>query len=181
MIGVDYMKYNTNAQYEIIGRIVDGVQVISYILNDRTSGKHVIMNKSDVDKHAINKNIYNCIGQWYNDKILIKGINCKLNQLDKFDRNGNRIEKAGTKSRDKIVPTILIIGRVIDGRNLVSYVLKYKDGNNLRTATVDKEKVVKLASEGKIINVTTQKLGDKTILRSTQEHSQLSKLPLYRV
>ncbi|MBO5388302.1 MAG: hypothetical protein J6A59_09210 [Lachnospiraceae bacterium] len=173
-------KYNTNAQYEIIGRVVDGVQVISYILRDRNSGKHLIMNKSDVDQHAINKNIYNCIGQWYNNKILIKGINCKLNQLDKFDKNGNRIEKVEAKSKCKVVPTILIVGRVIDGRNIVSYVLKYKDGNSLKTATVDKETVVKLASEGKIINVTTQKLGDKIILRSTQEHSQLSKLPLYK-
>lgn len=174
-------KYNENARYEIIGRIIDGVQVESYILRDRHNGCHIVMNKSEVNTNALAKNIYNCTGQLYNGKIIIKGINCKLNQLDKFDTSGNRLIKTKTRTMKNEKPTMRIIGKVLEGRNIVSYVLNYKDGDEVRTIVVDKETVVKLASNGKIINATTQRLGDKIILRGNQECDQLSKLPIYRM
>lgn len=172
------IKYNINARYEITGRIVDGVKVIGYILLNRLNNQKEIRYTNDVKSLAINKNIYNCSAQVYDGKIILKGINCKLSQLDKYDINGNKIDKQIKNNKKQNKPNIMIVGRIMDNRNIIAYVVKYIKDSQVREISLEKDKVIELASKGKIINATTQMLDGKIILRGLGDN--LSKLPLHK-
>lgn len=169
--------YNIGARYEIIGRITERTSVIAYMIKDNHSGGKIYpMEKSVVEQLALNKQIYNCSGQIYGNIVNLKGINCKLNQLPRYDKFGNRVTE-NNKGKRKVVADLELVGKVQRGRVISDYIL-------ISLAKPDKpfklprDMVIKLAQEGRIINAKSQRNGNEIMLRGV-EGFNLAQLKTY--
>lgn len=169
-------SYNFGARYEILGRVTEGTTVCGYVIKDRSNGNVEFMDKGKVESLALKKNVYNCTAQVYRDIINLKGINCKLNQLPKFDVNGNRINKVVPTSK-KVVADLKIIGKITNGRYISDYVVISKD-NPSKKMKLPREIVLKLAEEGRIMNAKSQVCGNTIVLRGDMGQN-LSELKVY--
>lgn len=169
--------YNIGARYEIIGRVTERTSVIAYIIKDNHSGGKIYpMEKSMVEQLALNKQIYNCTGQIYNNIINLKGINCKLNQLPRYDMNGNKIVETD-KGKKHVVADLELVGKIQNGRVISEYVLISIINPN-KPFKLPRNMVIKLAQEGRIVNAKSQKNGDEMMLRGA-EGFNLAQLKTY--
>ena len=165
------MKY----MYRIIGRSLCGVKVIGYMLENVMTFERGIYSKKQTEELALNKQIVNCTAQIYKDKIIIKGIRCKLVELPDFNENGIQIKKKHMEDKH----TIVIVSRVMRGKHNLAYVLEYRINNNtIDTRTLEREKVLNMAREGLIENARVQKLNNRYLLRGVK--CELSQLPVIR-
>lgn len=178
--GVGLMTLNIGARYKIIGRITNGTSVISYVLVDLITGERCAMEKGMVEQYALNKQIYNCTAQIYGNKINMKGIECKLSQLPRYNCNCVPVsEEKGTDGHKSYKPDILIVGKVHDndGRTITHYVVvRIKEPE--RKIKVDKDRVLMLAKENRIINAKSQSNCGELMLRAKQGYS-LSNITSY--
>lgn len=156
--------YNIGARYEIIGRVTSGTAVVAYTLRDKISGLICQMEKGIVEQLALNKQIYNCNAQLYGNIVNLKGINCKLSQLPKFDNKGNAIDE--NKNKRKNTADLKLVGKVPCGRLISDYIVisVYEPD---KTMKIPRETVIKLAQEGRIINAKSQMNGEEAMLRGT--------------
>lgn len=168
--------YNFCAQYEIIGRVLNGTSVISYILKDRRSLKNESVNKDIVEQLALSKQIYNCRAQTYKNIVNLKGIGCKLSKLPRYDKDCNLIEET-----DKIIkkqnPDLQIIGKMLEGRIITNYVIISVDDKSNKMV-VPKDTVIQLAKDGRIINAKVQMNNGDLMLRGISGDN-LAKLATY--
>lgn len=170
--------YNIGAQYEIIGRIQSGTTVKYYIIKDRTDDTEHKMEKAVVEQLALNKQIYNCQAQIYGDLVNLKGINCKLSQLPKYDDDCNVLDESDKPKKKKVVKDIRIVGKVHCGKNITDYVVVcISDPEKL--FKVPKDTVLQLAKDGRIVNAKVQYNNGVLILRGTEKDS-LSNLTQYK-
>ena len=162
--------YNYSAKYEVVGRVPDGTSVVAYICLDRENGKHTMLSKGIVEQLALNKNIYNVQAQIYNNIVNLKGINCKLSQLPRYNANGSIIENNTVSNKKDIVPFIRIIGRVQKSKSISGYIVEYKTKDN-KTARkkIDKEMMLGLARKGYVINAKAQLNNGVLMLRGLNE------------
>lgn len=168
--------YNIGARYEIVGRMLDGTHVMAYLIKDRLSQNEIRLEKGIVEQLALNKQIYNCNAQVYNNAVNLKGINCKISQLPKYDDDGNIIPKEPPKL--KIIPNLKLVGKVQSGRTISDYiVVSLSDESTLMK--IPKDAVLLLAQEGRITNAKVQYNNGKLMLRGKDGRS-LAKLALYR-
>ena len=157
--------YNVGARYEIIGRITNGTTVTAYVLKDKTNGSIGAMNKGMIEQLALNKQIYNCSAQIYGNIVNMKGIGCKLSQLHRYDENCKIVDDNNTRKR-KVEPDLKLIGKVQNGRVISDYIVAslYNPNNVVK---VPRDKVIKLAKDGRIINAKSQMNGSEMMLRGT--------------
>lgn len=157
----------------VVGRCMDGVRVIGYIAVDNSTRARLYFNKEQFQGLVINKQVTNCTGQVYGNKIIIKGVNCQLTKLPKFDVNGNQIksENANEKETNKMV----IIGKITDSKEVVGYRLKYLSNGQLKYKDVPRKIVLELARDKKIKNARVQMFNNRLLLRGVD--CDLSKLP----
>lgn len=169
--------YNIGARYEIIGRVTERTSVIAYIIKDNHSGGNIYpMEKSMVEQLALNKQIYNCTGQIYGNIINLKGINCKLNQLPRYDRLGNKVIDEN-KGKRKVTADLELVGKVQKGRVITDYIL-ISLTNPDKPFKLPRDMVLKLAQEGRVVNAKSQKNGEEIMLRGV-EGFNLAQLKTY--
>ena len=170
--------YNIGAKYEIVGRVSHGTTVVAYMVKDRTAGTTSKIEKGIVEQLALNKQIYNCHAQLYNDRVNMKGINCKISKLPKYDDNGSLVVLEEPLKR-KVIADLKLIGKVQSGRVISDYVVVSLLSPD-KKMKVPKETVLQLALEGRVTNAKVQMNNGEMILRGSTEES-LSQLALYRV
>lgn len=168
--------YNIGAKYEIVGRITNSTSVVAYMLSDKQTGQLIPMEKGMVEQLALSKNIYNCTAQLYNNLVNLKGINCQLSKLPKYDINGTLLDDEKTKS--KIVADIKIVGKIQNGKSITHYVVIILN-NPTKTYTIDKERIKELALNGRIINAKCQMNNGETLLRGANGYT-ISQLKTYK-
>ena len=169
------MSYNIGARYELVGRVTKGTSVVAYIVKDKATNKISQMEKGVVEQLALNKQIYNCNAQIYNNLVNLKGINCRLNQLPKYDNYG---QKLGTDDNKKQASADLkLIGKIQCGREVQEYVVIYVDDPENKMK-IPRDMVLRLAQEGRIINAKSQMNGNSIMLRGTSGNN-LAHLEVY--
>lgn len=169
--------YNLDAKYEIIGRIQSGTSVIAYMVRDMVEDSASIIEKSIVEQLALNKQIYNCNAQLYGNIVNMKGVNCKLNQLPKYNQKGNLISE-DKKPKNKVQADLKLIGKVQTGRIITDYIVVAITDMS-KKMKVPKETVIELAQEGRIVNARVQMNNGEMMLRGSYGVN-LSQLALYR-
>lgn len=167
-------KYNISAQYEIIGRVPDGKSVIGYVLLSKIDGTTMICSRGTVEQLALDKKIYNATAQIYNNNVVLKGINCKLNQLPNYSVDGTRI----TSKEKRSIPKLRIIGRIQNSRIVSSYIVEYDSNGETKRRTFTKDEILDLARRGLIINAKAQLNNGELMLRGINE--DLGSLKTYK-
>lgn len=170
--------YNIGARYEIVGRVTQGTAVVAYVLYDKISGASAQMEKSMVEQLALNKQIYNCTAQVYNNIVNLKGINCKLSKLPRYDVQGNKIID-DVKNKKKVVADLKLVGKIPCGRVISDYVV-VSVNNPTKLMKIPRDTVIKLAKEGRFVNAKSQMNGDEIMLRGVAGVN-LSQLRTYQM
>lgn len=169
---------NIGARYEIIGRIPQGTAIVGYMLRDKMTNTVGQMEKAMVEQLALNKQIYNCTAQIYGNIVNLKGINCKLSQLPKYDMNGNLIVD-DNKQKRKVVADLKLIGKIQHGRTISNYIVISINEPD-KKLKIPRDMVIKLAQEGRIVNAKSQMNGDEAMLRGVSGVN-LAQLTTYQV
>lgn len=161
---------------KMIGRCLDGVKVIAYVLVDE-AGKKAIVPKQDVENMVMNKGISNVTGQLYEGRVNLRGVGFKLVDLPKYDLHGVRLdEKAIKKARN----VYSLRAKIVKGREILGYVVqKIGDNGEYLEKKMKREEVMKLASEGKIANVRVQMNNGVSIMRGVAR--ELEGLPAIKL
>lgn len=169
--------FNIGAKYEIVGRVTKGTSVSDYIVKDKTNGKVIKLEKGIVEQLALQKQIYNCKAQTYNNLVNLKGINCKISQLPKYDEKGNKIVEVA-KNKKKSIADLQLIGRVQCGRGISDYIV-IPINEPSKKMKLPRDLVIQLAQEGRLINAKSQMNGTEIILRGVAGE-RLSNLSTYQ-
>lgn len=165
--------------YKIIGRCLNGVRVEGYVVQDMVNGATTVLNKLETEDLVMRKLVKNCTGQLYNGKVILKGVNCKLVDLPNFTLDGKPIQKKD-KTKERKVPSIRIVARIVKGKNTLGYVLYRTDSKGrIQEAKVERSKVIKMAREGKIANARAQRSNDTYVLRGVD--CELAQLPVFKI
>lgn len=169
------MSYNIGAKYEIIGRVMSGRVVEYYIVKDRVKGRIAPLEKGVTEQMALNKQIYNCNGQIYNNIINLRGINCRLNALPRYTKD---CKLEPIKERKPVITANLkLIGKVQSGREIQEYIVICVDDPSNKMK-IPRDVVIKLAHEGRLLNAKSQMNGDSLMLRGTEDFN-LTSLEVY--
>lgn len=156
--------YNIGAKYEIVGRVQHGTAVIAYMIKDRTNESLTMTEKGIVEQLVLNKQIYNCTAQIYNNIVNLKGINCKLNSMPKYNDAGELIIEEEIKPKKKVPADLKLVGKVQTGRVITDYVVVAL-ADTSRKMKIPKETVYQLAQDGRILNAKAQMNNGKPMLR----------------
>lgn len=155
-------------EYQIVGRYMDGKEVTAYHLQSIDTGKSGRYSREQIAYLVGRGQVTNCSGQIYQDKVLFRGVGCSLDDLPVQQENGklSRLDgvghvRKGTSGEDAMTQ-LMIAGRVVDGKRVLGYVVK-NAGNKL--ATVTRERLLDLATRGKIGNARVQQYEGKPILK----------------
>ena len=165
--------------YQIVARWMDGKKVIGYQLLCLDNMKRYRRSKEQVVFLVGRGQITNCTGQLYNDGVLLRGKGVDLEQLPKFQANGEltntenlgRIRR-GTSAEDA-VNQLIIVGRVKNGRSVSAYVLQNVGGGR---AIVTRDEVIERARRGEIGNARVQRYNGELLLKGV--NCSLDQLPI---
>lgn len=166
---------NIGARYEILGRIMNGTTVVAYVLYDLIDNTISPVSKQVTEQYALNKQIYNCTAQIYNNTINMKGIQCKLNKLPKYNADCTLVRK-DTKKKCNI-SDIMLVGKVQQGRLITDYIVTLMS-NPKQHLRVSRNNIMKLARENRIINAKAQLNCGNELLRAKDGYN-LSDLKTY--
>jgi len=170
--------YNVGARYKIIGRITDKTSVTSYVLKDLLTNEIGNIDKGTVEQMALNKQIYNCNAQVYKELVNLKGINCKISKLPRYDEEGYIIEE-DIKPKKKVEPDLELVAKVQKGRLIHEYILvNIRDPNTYIKKS--KTETLQLAQDGRIINAKSQMDRGEAILRGAKGFS-ISQLKTFQI
>lgn len=170
--------YNVGAQYKIIGRVLKGTSVISYMIEDSVKNTKYTLEKSIVEQLVLNKQVYNCNAQVYGDIVNLKGINCKISKLPKYNEDGTLADDI-PKRKVKAPTDLRIVGKVTDGRLITDYIVSAIKSPEVKMQ-VPKDVVLQLALEGRFENAKVQHNGGELMLRGVGG-SNLNQLTTYSV
>lgn len=171
-------QYNTSSKYEIIGRILDGTVVKFYVFKDRETNSILKIEKAKAEQMALNKEIYNCRAQNYQNIVNMKGINCKISQMQKYNDDLTPVIETEKQLKKKVVKDLKLIGKILSGKQISDYVVININEPNV-LLKVSKENVLLLAKEGRVINAKVQYYNGVLMLRGT-DVEPLSALKQYR-
>lgn len=173
-IRIDFWERQENnmlaTKYKLTGRIMDGVKVTDYEVENIANGEHFVLPRHTVEDLALSKLIVNCSAQRHHNRVILKGQGCKLCELPYISRSNGDIQK------EKICYSI--IGRIVHGKYVIGYSMKRHDTNE--TFNIQKDKAIRLIRDGKVVNARVQSsngIGD--IVRGID--CDISKLPVLRV
>ena len=156
----------------VIGRCMDGVKVVGYVAMDNSTKDKIYFNKEQFQNLVIHKKVLNCTGQVYEDKIVIKGVNCQLARLQRYDLNGNKINNINTEDKTN---KLEIIGKITDSKEVIGYRIMYISNGQIKHKDLRRQTVLDLAKDKKIKNARVQMSNNRILLRGV--NCDLSKLP----
>lgn len=154
--------------YQIVGRYMNGSEVVGYHLLCNESGKAGRYTKEQICYLVGRGQITNCSGQIYKDKVLLRGIGISLDSLPVKQENGElsrtdnigKIRK-GTSAADAMTQYI-IVAAITSGHANVGYVVQNAGGAK---HNINRETAFKLAKLGRIGNARYQESNGKPIIR----------------
>lgn len=168
--------FNIGAKYDIIGRVINGREVVAYIVKDKLTESEQVLEKGILEQLALNKQIYNCAAQLYNNTVVLKGINCKISQLPKY--SSDDLSLIIDEPKELVQPSWRLVGKVQHGRRVTAYMLvSLLDSKTL--IKLSKEEVLNLAKDGHIANAKVQRNGKSLMLRGTPGND-ISQLRLFQ-
>lgn len=165
-------------EYQIVGRYMDGKEVVAYHLLSLDTGKKGRYTKEQVYYLVGRGQITNCDGQLYQDKVLLRGKGMSLEDLPVVQVNGDlsRTEAIGRVKRgtsaEEALNQVMIVGKIVDGRRTLGYVVRNAGGGEKR---LKRDDVLQLARDGKIGNARAQYYNGQLILKGV--NCDLSQLP----
>lgn len=167
-------------EYQIVGRYMDGSEVTGYHLQSLETGKEGRYDREAIAYLVGRGQITNCEGQIYKDKLLLRGKGMSLNDLPVVNEKGDlrnadglgRV-KRGTAA-GKAITQCNLVGSIINGRNVVGYVLQNSGGGQ---KPFKREEVLAMAKAGHIGNARVQQYQGNMILKGV--NCELRSLPKY--
>lgn len=170
----------TKILYQIVGRYMNGSEVTGYHLQSMETGKQGKYTKEQTIFLVGRGQVTNCSGQIYQDKVILRGVGVSLEDLPVKQENGSlsrtdligKVRK-GTSSEDAMIQA-MVVGSIVDGRNVVGYILKNAGGGTIKAP---RDRVIELARNGRIGNMRVQQSNGKDIIRGVGV--DLGKLPQY--
>lgn len=155
-------------EYQIVGRYMEGKEIVGYHLQSIETGKSGRYSREQVCYLVGRDQVTNCTGQIYQDKVILRGKGMSLDDLpvqyeDGDTRNMERVGKIrrGTETSEAM-EQFLIVGTLKAGRNTVGYVIQ-NAGCGIKK--IPRQKVIELASAGKIGNARVQNYNGRILLR----------------
>lgn len=158
-------------EYQIVGRYMDGSEVVGYHLHCLSNGKSARYTREQVAFLVGRNQVTNCTGQIYQDKLLLRGVGMSLDslpvqQVQQQDGSLTRAEglgriKRGTSAANAMTQ-LMVCKAIVNGRYTVGYVVKNAGGG---MANISRDKMIELAKAGRIGNVRYQDNNGKPILR----------------
>lgn len=165
-------------EYQIVGRYMDGKEVTAYHLQSIETGKAGRYSREQVAYLVGRDHITNCIGQIYQDKLLLRGKGMSLEDLPVQQEDGtlkrtDNIGKVrrGTSAADAMEQW-MIVGTIKSGKNTVGYVVQ-NAGCGIKR--VKRQQVIELARARKIGNARVQMYNGNELLRGVNVN--LDELP----
>lgn len=155
-------------EYQIVGRYMNGKEVTAYHLQSIDTGKSGRYSREQVAYLVGRDQVTNCVGQVYQDKLLLRGKGMSLEDLPVQQEDGalKNTERLGKVKRGtaaaNAMEQFLIVGTIKSGRNTVGYVIQ-NAGCGIKK--VNRKQVIELAANGKIGNARVQKYQDNILLR----------------
>ncbi len=165
-------------RYMAVGRYIDGVNVLGYLLRDSHTQKVNLIDRKTVENLALNKLIGNITAQLYEGKVILKGVNCKLNTLPSCDHEGNI--KSLSQIKIPLGDKLVITSRIMNKKNIIGYVIQLMcNGVQVDKKSISREDVLRLAKDGYITNARVQYFNRKPVLRGV--NCDLAQLPIIKV
>lgn len=167
-------------EYQIVGRYMDGKEVTAYHLQSIDTGKAGKYSREQVAYLVGRGQVTNCSGQIYQDRVLFRGVGCSLDDLPVQQEDGTLSRLSGVghvrkgTSNEDAMTQVMLAGRIVRGRNVLGYIVKNAGG---ATATVNKDRLLELAKNGRIGNARVQNYAGKQILKGV--NCNLQELPIY--
>lgn len=165
-------------EYQIVGSYMDGKEVTAYHLQSIETGKAGRYSREQVAYLVGRDQITNCVGQIYQDKLLLRGKGMSLEDLPVQQEDGtlkrtDNIGKVrrGTSAADAMEQW-MIVGTIKSGKNTVGYVVQ-NAGCGIKR--VKRQQVIELARAGKIGNARVQMYNGNELLRGVNVN--LDELP----
>ena len=168
-------------QYQIVGRYMDKTEVVAYHLQCLSNGKSVKLSKEQVAFLVGRGQVTNCQGQIYQDKLLLRGVGVSLDSLPtkQVNQEGSKLKNTdsigkvrnGTSVEDAM-SQLMIVQFIMDGKRMDKAVLKNSGGGTIQ---VERDKLIELASAGRIGNARVQKSNNRVILRGV--NCNLNEIP----
>jgi len=170
-------------EYAIVGRYMDGKEVTGYHLQNAESGKNQRFSREQVAFMVGRKQITNCSGQIYQDKLILRGVGISLDDLPVQQESTGELSRTdnigkvrkGTSAEDAMNQYI-IVASIVNGRDTLGYVIQNAGG---ATAQINRDKLLALAKESKIGNARVQMYNGKYLLRGVG--CNLNELPVIGV
>lgn len=165
-------------EYQIVGRYMNGKEVAAYHLQSIETGKAGRYSREQVAYLVGRNQITNCIGQIYQDKLLLRGKGMSLEDLPIQQENGelkvtDNIGKVRRcTSASDAMEQLMIVGKIKAGRDTVGYVIQ-NAGCGLKR--VKRQQVIELAKAGKIGNARVQNYQGNELLKGVR--CNLDELP----
>ena len=155
-------------RFSIVARYMNGRTVNGYKLLNLSTNRECKVTKDQLCFLVGRKCVYNCYGQLYEDKVILRGIGgASLDKLPVINESTKKLS-----NEEKIHKPYRIISCLVNGRNTVGYELVNKEGETKR---VSRKQVMELAEVGLIENARVQQSNGERILRGV--NTNLNSLP----
>ena len=169
-------------EYQIVGRYMDGKEVTAYHLQSLSTGKAGRYTREQVVYLVGRGQITNCEGQIYQDKVILRGKGVSLESLPVKQEDGalsktdslGKIRK-GASAADAMTQ-VMLVGVIVNGRNVVGYVVQNAGGGQSK---VSREDLLAQAKAGRVGNARVQMYNGQVILKGV--NCDLKSLPRYDV
>ena len=116
-------------EYQIVGRYMDGSEVVAYHLQSLETGKSGRYSKEQVYYLVGREQVTNCTGQIYKDKVLLRGNGISLDDLPVINEAGeiSRTEaigkiRKGTSAEEAINQLMLVSAVKYSETNTTNYI-----------------------------------------------------------
>lgn len=169
-------------QYQLVGRYMDGNNVVGYHLQDLTTGKSGRFDRETMSFLVGRGSVTNVKGRIYQGKVLFDGVGMRISDLPVVNERTNQVKNndnirniRGQDVQSKF-EQLMLVGVLKSGRTPVAYVLRNQGGG---TKQVSRDEILALAKAGKISNVRVQQWQGKLLLRGY--NCDLSDLPQQQI
>lgn len=170
------------AMYQIVGRYMDGSEVVGYHLQSLESGKAERYNR-EITAYLVGRGqVSNASGQVYKGELLLRGEGVKISELPVFNENTGELSNLNGVGRVRknasaadVMTMLKLTGIIVKGRSVVGYEVSNNAGAKKNLSRAD---VIKLAVAGQIGNARVQMNDGKELLRGVG--TNLNELPVVK-
>lgn len=167
-------------EYQIVGRYMEGKEVVAYHLQSLEREKDGRYTREQVCYLVGRGQVTNCSGQLYQDKVILRGVGGSLEDLPVVQEGTGEITRTDGVGKirrgatpQQVMTQFMLVGSIVKGKNTVGYVIANAAGE---TKKLNRDIVLKLAADGRLGNARVQNYKDKILLRGV--NCNLNELPV---